>query len=84
MSTYANNLSCAEFQAQLPELVGSGGVISDHPHFQSCELCRTLLASLDAIAQAAHQMFPIEEPPDDLWENIELAIVMEEANHNLR
>ena len=81
MSKSAMNLSCAEFQAQLPELVSSGEMISDHPHYQSCKLCRTFLANLDAIAQAAHRMFPIEEPPDDLWENIELAIVMQEANH---
>lgn len=80
----ANNLSCAEFQAQLPELIGSGEMIADHPHSQSCKLCRALLADLDAIAQASRQLFPVEEPPDALWEQIESAIVKEEANHNLR
>jgi hypothetical protein len=37
------------------------------------------LADLDAIAQAARQLFPVEEPPDDLWKEIESAIVREEA-----
>jgi hypothetical protein len=80
----ANDLSCAEFQAQLPDLVGSGEMIADHPHFQSCELCRALLSDLDSIAQAARQLFPDEEPPDALWEQIESAIVREEANQSLR
>lgn len=82
-STKNSNLSCAEFQAQLPELVGSGMRIADHPHFQNCEICRALLADLDVIAQAAHTLFPVEEPPDALWEQIESAIG-KDANHSLR
>jgi hypothetical protein len=74
MSKNVNNLSCAAFQAQLPELIGSGENIARHPHFQSCENCRALLADLEAIAEAARQMFPVAEPPDDLWEHIEMAM----------
>jgi hypothetical protein len=79
MNKDANNLSCAEFQAQLPELIGTGENIADHPHIQSCELCRALLADLETIAEAARQLFPVVEPPDDLWEHIELAIKNEEG-----
>lgn len=79
MSQSATNLSCQEFQARLPELIGTGDKIADNPHVQSCELCRALLADLDAIANAARQLFPVEEPPDDLWKEIESAIVREEA-----
>jgi len=74
-----NNLTCAEFQAQLPELIGSGMKIADHPHMQNCELCRALLADLETIAEAARQLLPIEEPPDELWEHIESAIKLEQA-----
>jgi hypothetical protein len=70
----ANNLTCAEFQAQLPELVGSGVDVNEHPHLQSCDLCRALLADLETIAEAARQLFPVEEPPDDLWSKIESGI----------
>jgi hypothetical protein len=42
------------------------------------------LADLDAIAEAARQLFPVEEPPDALWEHIESAIVKEEATSGLR
>jgi hypothetical protein len=69
-----NQMTCAEFQAQLPELIGSGESAANHPHLQSCELCSALLADLETIAEAARQLFPIEEPPDELWEQIESKI----------
>ena len=75
-------MSCAEFQAQLPELIGSGAHAADHPHIQSCELCRALLADLETIAEAARQLFPVVEPPDELWEHIESAIKGEDDRAN--
>ena len=75
-------MSCAEFQAQLPELIGSGADASAHPHIQSCELCRALLADLETIAEAARQLFPIVEPPDELWEQIESAIKSEKGGRD--
>ena len=71
-------VDCATFQAQLAELIGSGEDISGNPHIQSCELCRALLADLETIAEAARQLFPIVEPPDDLWKQIESAIQKEQ------
>jgi hypothetical protein len=79
MSESANKLPCAEFQAQLPDLISCGENVADHPHLRSCKLCRALLADLDAIAQAARELFPIVEPADAHWEHIESAIVKEEA-----
>jgi hypothetical protein len=79
MSETLSKLSCEAFQARLPDLIGSGAQMSDHPHFRSCNLCRALLSDLDTIAQAARQLFPIEDPPDSLWVNIKSAIVKEEA-----
>jgi hypothetical protein len=76
-------MSCAEFQAQLPELIGSGADASAHPHIQSCELCRALLADLETIAEAARQLLPAVEPPDDLWAQIELKIQDETDGPNL-
>jgi hypothetical protein len=69
-----NEMSCAEFQAQLPELIGTGVDASTHPHILSCELCRALLADLETIAEAARQLLPVVDPPDDLWAHIESAI----------
>jgi len=78
------NLSCAAFQARLPELIGSGENFAADPHLRSCELCRALLADLMTIAEAARQLFPIVEPPDRLWEQIESAIRNEEGGSGQR
>jgi hypothetical protein len=80
MTQERDPLTCAAFQAQLPELIGSGQSTASHPHIQSCELCRALLADLETIADAARQLFPIVEPPDALWEQIESAIKKEESH----
>jgi hypothetical protein len=45
-----------------------------------CQLCRALLAELETIAEAARQLFPIEQPKEDLWDRIELAIKREEGS----
>ena len=58
----------------MPELIGSGANLAEHEHLRSCELCRALLAELETIAEAARQLFPDVEPPDKLWEQIELKI----------
>jgi predicted anti-sigma-YlaC factor YlaD len=72
------SMSCQEFQDQLSELIGSGADASAHPHLQNCELCRALLNDLETIAEAARQLFPIQQPEDDLWERIESAIKQDE------
>lgn len=77
MSPTPKQISCADFQSRLPELIGSGANVSEHTHIQTCELCRALLAELEVIAQAARDLFPVVEPPDDLWKNIETAIKSE-------
>ena len=80
MNNAANNMTCADFQGQLPDLIATGQTISGHPHLQDCELCLALLADLETIAEAARQLFPIEEePPDELWEQIEMAIKTDAA-----
>ncbi len=71
------NMSCEEFQAQLSELIGSGEDVSAHPHVQGCERCRALLSELQTIADAARQLFPSVEPPDEVWTQIESAIKKE-------
>jgi len=75
-----NNLTCEQFQAQLADLIGTGGNVGEHPHLQTCENCRALLADLQTIADAAKQLLPVDEQPkEDLWERIELAIKKEES-----
>jgi hypothetical protein len=70
-------MSCAEFQAQLPELIGSGVDVSAHPHLATCDRCRAFVAELEAIAQAARELFPSVEPPEEVWQQIESALKRE-------
>ena len=80
MKESSNTFTCAEFQALLPELLDSAGETTEHPHLQSCENCRALLANLESIAEAVRVLFPIEEPAEALWGQIEMAIMREEAD----
>lgn len=76
-----SKMSCEEFDALLPELIGSGNDINRHPHIQDCELHRAFVADLVAIAEAARQLFPTieEEPPDELWNRLDEAIKKDET-----
>jgi hypothetical protein len=74
MTSDPEKLTCAEFQAQLPDLISSGEDARNHPHLKSCQLCQALLADLETIAEAARQLFPGVEPPDEVWEHIESAL----------
>ena len=71
-------ISCEEFQQHLPELIGAGEPIENHPHLRGCPLCSALMADLLAIADAARQLLPVDQPKDDLWSRIESAIRAEE------
>lgn len=78
MNAGPEKMSCVEFQAQLSELIASGEDAASHPHVQSCARCSALLADLTTIAEAARQLFPAVEPPDEVWEQIESAIKRED------
>ena len=74
MNDNPSKMSCAEFQDQMAELIGSGADPDSLPHLKDCADCRALLADVQTIADAARQLFPSEEPPDEVWERIESAI----------
>ena len=74
MTIDPKSMSCEEFQSQLAELVGSGADVGNHPHIRECDNCRRLYQDLQTIADAAKQLFPDQQPEDELWERIESAI----------
>lgn len=78
MNLSPHSIACTEFQQRLPELIASGEDLSKHPHLKNCTRCSALLADLETIAEAARQLFPSVEPPDELWGQIESAILEEE------
>lgn len=73
------SMSCEEFQSQLAELVGTGADVENHPHVRECDVCRQLYKDLQTIADAAKQLFPDQQPEDNLWERIESAIKKEDG-----
>lgn len=79
MTQDANPLACEEFQAQLPDLIGSSEKLAMNLHIQHCPRCRGLLSDLKTIAEAAHELLPIVEPPDEVWKNIESALRNEQG-----
>jgi hypothetical protein len=53
-------MTCEEFQAQFPKLMGERVDIADikrHPHAQKCKLCMELLEELELIAEEAERRF---------------------------
>lgn len=72
--------SCAEFQAQLPELFESGVDLKEQEHLQSCEQCSALVSDLEYIAQQAKLLLPIHDPSPAVWENIQSSIAGDKQN----
>jgi hypothetical protein len=76
----AFNRECAEFQALMPKRIEAGDDLQAFPHMLTCERCRSLVRDLEYIAEVARQLIPVEEEPrDELWAQIQLAIEREEA-----
>jgi hypothetical protein len=66
MRKRASEMTCAEFQELIPELINSGAEIEDlmrHPHAEACNDCYQLLQELVVIEDAARTLFPGE------WKN---------------
>jgi len=80
MTMDPKSMSCEEFQSQLAELVGSGVDVENHPHIKECDICRQLFEELQTIVDAAKQLFPEQQPEDNLWERIESAIKKEDGS----
>jgi len=84
MIDHRKDMSCEEFQDQLAELIGTGADASAHPHVQSCDLCRAFVSDLQAIAAAARELFPVQDPSDRVWEQIQSAIQEEEGKTSFK
>jgi hypothetical protein len=72
-------LTCYQFQTLLPELISPGTNLAAHPHIEQCPICGALLDDLESISEAARLLFPIAEPSEGVWEQIESAIEEEKG-----
>jgi hypothetical protein len=76
------NLSCAEFQQQLPELFESGADLGEQDHLKTCEQCAALVRDLEYIAQQAKLLLPIHDPSPAVWENIQTNLASQKNGSN--
>lgn len=80
---HSDSQACHDFQQQLPDLIGAGEPLGEHPHVKTCETCQALIRDLETIAEAARQLLQSEadeEPAEDgLWERIDTAIKAEQG-----
>jgi hypothetical protein len=67
------NMSCAEFQKELPFMFESGGDIQ-HEHLNSCEDCASLVRDLRYIADQAKLLLPMHDPSPRVWNNIQTSL----------
>jgi hypothetical protein len=66
-------MTCEEFQARMPELLGDG--IREHQHLKTCARCAALLDELEYIARIASDLLlPVYEPGESVWRNINASI----------
>src|SRR3954462_13876449 len=66
-------MSCAEFQKELPYMFESGGDIC-HEHLSGCEDCSSLVQDLRYIADQAKLLLPMHDPSPRVWNNIQTSL----------
>jgi hypothetical protein len=67
-------MTCDEFQQQLPELFESGVDLESAPHLRTCENCAALVRDLQYIADQAKLLLPIKDPSPIVWSKIRTAL----------
>jgi hypothetical protein len=65
-------VTCEEFQARMPELLGAD--IRNHGHLKTCARCAALLDELEYIASIARDLLPVYEPRETVWEKIHASL----------
>ena len=70
------DVSCAEFQEQLPQMFATGNLLDEQPemraHLDGCTNCSALVRDLEYIAEQARQLLePTHDPSPNVWSNIQ-------------
>lgn len=66
-------VTCEEFQARMPELLGDD--IREHEHLKTCARCSALLDELEYIAGIASDLLlPVYEPGEAVWQKINASL----------
>jgi hypothetical protein len=70
-------MTCAEFQASLPDIIDTGGTANHERHLKTCAVCHDLVMDLRYIAEQAKLLVPMEDPPERVWNGIQRSMESE-------
>lgn len=67
-------MTCADFQATIPDLFEAHADLAAQEHLKSCDNCAALVRDLEYIAAQARLLLPIHDPSPAVWDNIQQAL----------
>jgi hypothetical protein len=70
-------MTCAEFQAVLPDILEGSGNTEQQAHLTLCPACSGLVSDISVISQEARLMRASDEPSPRVWNSIEIALRQE-------
>ena len=70
-------MTCAEFQAVLPDLLEGGGTADQRAHLTLCPACSELVSDINVISQQARFLRASDDPSPRVWASIEIALRQE-------
>jgi hypothetical protein len=74
-------MTCAEFEAVLPEMLEGEPSSAQEEHLQSCSACLSLAGDLSLISQHARSLPLDADPSARVWNSIEIALRQEGLIH---
>src|ERR1700690_2879618 len=70
-------MTCAEFQAVLPDILEGSGTAEQQAHLTLCSSCSDQVSEINFISQQARFLRASEEPSPRVWNSIEIALRQE-------
>lgn len=64
-------MTCAEFQRDLPYIIDVGGNAEQEEHLKTCKVCADLVNDLRYIAEQAKLLVPMHDPGEGVWTGIQ-------------
>jgi hypothetical protein len=74
-------MTCAEFQAVLPDLLEGSGTADQRTHLSACPTCSELVSEINLISNEARLLRASDEPSARVWNSIEIALRQEGLIH---
>jgi hypothetical protein len=70
-------MTCAEFQAFLPDLFEGSGTADQRAHLTVCPACADLMSDIQIISREARLLRACDEPDPRVWNSLEIALRQE-------